>query len=242
MCKLLRVTQNTHLTRILLADTRISSAHHIVGDHLLSIICIFNADIVVKNRNFDLLQNTGWFAVFLQCTPTSCDCFGSNILFSYTYGNIYSSRIKVELEASKPNAPKGILPFSNWTSGWNSPFLLGKQIGRMKSVMGTRSFKRSSAMSLSKLEKLNCWEIALRTNRVSGRFLSSQRSCSPNVTLIMNHINLKQLRNLISLNLSNMRRFTVYRIFKKAFISKRIKWFFLGDWMKWQNKTGLFYF
>lgn len=64
-------------------------------------------------------------------------------------------------------------------------------MGRMKSVIGTRSFSRNKAMSLSKLEKLNGCEIALKTKRVSGRVLSLHRSCSPNVTLIMNHMNLK---------------------------------------------------
>lgn len=72
----------------------------------------------------------------------------------------------------------------------NVRFSDGKQIGRMKSVMGTRSLRRNSAMSLSKLEKLNGCEMARSTKRVSGRVLSSHRSCSPNVTLIMNHIKL----------------------------------------------------
>lgn len=70
-------------------------------------------------------------------------------------------------------------------------FLLGKQIGRMKSVIGTRSLSRNRATSLSKFEKLNGCEMARRTKRVSGRVLSSQRSCSPKVTLIINHIKLK---------------------------------------------------
>lgn len=68
----------------------------------------------------------------------------------------------------------------------------GRQIGRMKSVMGTRSFSRNSAMSLSKFKKLNFCAIALSTKRVSGRTESSHRLCSPNVTLIMNHIKLQR--------------------------------------------------
>lgn len=70
------------------------------------------------------------------------------------------------------------------------PSFVGKQIGRIKSVIGTRSFNLSSAMSLSKLRKLNFCVIARSTNRVSGRIESLQRSCSPNVTLIMNHMKL----------------------------------------------------
>lgn len=72
------------------------------------------------------------------------------------------------------------------------PWLVGKQIGRIVSVIGTRSFNRNSAMSLSKLRKLNCWAIALSTNRDSGLTLSLHRSCSPNDTFIMNHIKLHE--------------------------------------------------
>uniref|UniRef100_A0A182QG48 Uncharacterized protein n=1 Tax=Anopheles farauti TaxID=69004 RepID=A0A182QG48_9DIPT len=79
----------------------------------------------------------------------------------------------------------------------------GRQIGRMKSVMGTRSFSRSSAISLSKFRKLNFCAMARNTNRDSGRTESSHRLCSPNVTLIMNHMKLEngsrsQLELLIS--------------------------------------------
>lgn len=75
-------------------------------------------------------------------------------------------------------------------NGVNVPGLVGKQIGRIKSVIGTRSFKRNNAISLSKLVKLNSCAMARNTNLVSGRCASLQRSCSPNVTLIMNHMNL----------------------------------------------------
>lgn len=70
--------------------------------------------------------------------------------------------------------------------------MLGKQIGRIVSVIGTRSLSRSKAMSLSKLEKLNGCDIARNTKRVSGLVLSSHRSCSPNVTLIINHMKLER--------------------------------------------------
>lgn len=74
------------------------------------------------------------------------------------------------------------------------PLFVGKQIGRIKSVIGTRSLRRKSAISLSKFVKLKVCENARRTKRVSGRTESLQRSCSPNVTLIMNHMNLKIIR------------------------------------------------
>lgn len=73
------------------------------------------------------------------------------------------------------------------------PEFSGKQIGRIKSVMGTLSFNRNIAMSLSKLVKLNCWAIARRTNLVSGRDESLHLSCSPNVTFIMNHMKLQNM-------------------------------------------------
>lgn len=75
----------------------------------------------------------------------------------------------------------------------NSPSAFGRQIGRMKSVIGTRSLRRSSAMSLSKLVKLKSWTNARRTKRVSGRVVSLHRSCSPNVTRIINQRNLKRI-------------------------------------------------
>lgn len=68
---------------------------------------------------------------------------------------------------------------------------LGRHIGVMVCVMGTRSLSLRRAMSLSKLRKLNDPAMALRTNLDSGFFVSRQRSCSPNVTLIMNHMNLE---------------------------------------------------
>lgn len=82
------------------------------------------------------------------------------------------------------------------------PLLVGKQIGRIKSVIGTRSFNRNSAISLSKLLKLNFWAIARKTNRDSGLTESLHRSCSPNVTLIINHIKLKKKNNIIKLDLT----------------------------------------
>lgn len=71
------------------------------------------------------------------------------------------------------------------------PFFFGKQIGFMFWVMGTLSFSLRRAMSLSKFKKLKAPATALKTNLDSGLLLSLQRSCSPNVTLIMNHMNLK---------------------------------------------------
>lgn len=69
--------------------------------------------------------------------------------------------------------------------------LVGKQIGLMVSEMGTLSFNRSKAMSLSKLVRVNLLAMARSTKRVSGRVVALQRLCSPNVTLIINHMNLK---------------------------------------------------
>lgn len=76
----------------------------------------------------------------------------------------------------------------------NVHFVVGKQMGRMKSVIGTRSLSRKRATSLSKFEKLNGCEMARRTKRVSGRVLSSHRSCSPKVTLIINHMKPNKMR------------------------------------------------
>ncbi|CAH0673911.1 unnamed protein product [Spodoptera exigua] len=67
--------------------------------------------------------------------------------------------------------------------------LVGKQIGLIVSEIGTLSFNRSKAMSLSKLVRVNLLAMARSTNRVSGRLVALQRLCSPNVTLIMNHMN-----------------------------------------------------
>lgn len=72
------------------------------------------------------------------------------------------------------------------------PRTVGKQMGRMLSVIGTLSFNLNNAISLSKLRKLNDPAIALKTNLDSGRTTSLHRSCSPNVTLIMNHMNLQR--------------------------------------------------
>lgn len=58
--------------------------------------------------------------------------------------------------------------------------------------IGTRSFRRSKAMSLSKLVRLNLLGIALITKRVSGRDVELQRLCSPNVIFIMNHMKLER--------------------------------------------------
>jgi hypothetical protein len=72
----------------------------------------------------------------------------------------------------------------------HSPVLLGRQIGRMVSVIGTLSLSLNRAMSWSKFMKLKSPVMARNTNRLSGFLVSLQRSCSPNVTLIMNHMNL----------------------------------------------------
>ena len=72
----------------------------------------------------------------------------------------------------------------------HSPVLLGRQIGRMASVIGTLSFSLNRAMSWSKFIMLKSPVMARNTNRLSGFLVSLQRSCSPNVTLIMNHMNL----------------------------------------------------
>jgi len=72
----------------------------------------------------------------------------------------------------------------------HSPVLVGRQIGRMVSVIGTLSLSLNRAMSWSKFIKLKSPVMARNTNRLSGFFVSLQRSCSPNVTLIMNHMNL----------------------------------------------------
>lgn len=72
----------------------------------------------------------------------------------------------------------------------NSPVLLGRQIGLMLSVIGTLSLSLNRAMSWSKFMKLKSPVMARNTNRLSGFLVSLQRSCSPNVTLIMNHMNL----------------------------------------------------
>lgn len=72
------------------------------------------------------------------------------------------------------------------------PLFLGKQIGLMLSVMGTLSLSLSKAISLSKLRKLKDPAMARRTNLDSGLFVSLHLSSSPKVTLIMNHMNLKE--------------------------------------------------
>lgn len=71
------------------------------------------------------------------------------------------------------------------------PFNFGKQIGLIFFVIGTRSFNRKRAMSLSKFRKLKAPATARNTNLDSGLLLSLHLSCSPNVTLIINHMNLK---------------------------------------------------
>ena len=71
-----------------------------------------------------------------------------------------------------------------------SPVLVGRQMGLMFSVIGTLSLSRSSAMSWSKFMKLKSPVVARNTNLLSGLVVWLQRSCSPNVTLIMNHMNL----------------------------------------------------
>lgn len=77
------------------------------------------------------------------------------------------------------------------------PFTVGRHIGRIVSLKGTLSLSRSSAMSLSKLRKLKSPVNTLTTYLVSVP-LSTHLSCSPNVTLIMNHMNLKiKLEGLI---------------------------------------------
>lgn len=80
-----------------------------------------------------------------------------------------------------------------------APFSVGKHMGLIVSLRGTLSFSRKSAMSLSKLRKLKSPVNTLTTYLVSAP-LSVHLSCSPNVTLIMNHMNLKMgLAKLIML-------------------------------------------
>lgn len=110
----------------------------------------------------------------------------------------------------------------------NSPSSLGRQIGRMKSVIGTRSLRRSSAMSLSKFVKLKSWTNARSTKRVSGRTVSLQRSCSPNVTRIINQRNLKGMETI---HISRL-------IFKQKRPSPSIQppYLSIGSWQKkWTN-------
>lgn len=66
----------------------------------------------------------------------------------------------------------------------------GRHIGRIVSLNGTLSLRRSSAISLSKFRKLKSPVIIRTTYLVSVGF-SRHLSCSPKVTLIMNHMNLK---------------------------------------------------
>ena len=72
------------------------------------------------------------------------------------------------------------------------PLTVGKQIGLMALVSGTRSLSLMRATSLSNLRKLKSPVIARTTNRVSsGASPPLHVLCSPKVTLIMNHMNLK---------------------------------------------------
>lgn len=172
---------SVHLTGVLLADARISGTHHIAGDHFLCVIGVFDACFIVQNGYFDFLQQTRWFAIFLQGAPAGGNALGFHIQIicrhmKKTKRKKYNRKIRLTRKIGLDRR--------------HAPALVGIQIGRMKSVIGTRSFKRNSAMSLSKLVKLNSWAMARNTNRVSGRSESLQRSCSPNVTLIMNHMNL----------------------------------------------------
>ena len=78
------------------------------------------------------------------------------------------------------------------------PNIVGKHIGRIVSLNGTLSLRRSSAISFSKFRKLKSPVITRTTYLVSGPF-SIHLSCSPKVTLIMNHMNLKiRLEELIT--------------------------------------------
>jgi hypothetical protein len=67
-------------------------------------------------------------------------------------------------------------------------------MGLMLAEIGTLSFIRSSAMSLSKLRKVKSWTMARNTKRDSGLLLLSHLSCSPKLTLIMNHMKLEQIK------------------------------------------------
>lgn len=71
-----------------------------------------------------------------------------------------------------------------------APLTDGRHMGLMVSLRGTLSLRRNRAMSLSKLRKLKSPVSTLTTYLVSAPF-SVHLSCSPNVTLIMNHMNLK---------------------------------------------------
>lgn len=77
------------------------------------------------------------------------------------------------------------------------PFTDGKQIGLIESDNCTRSLSFNNAISLSKLRKLKSPVNARTTYLVSALYFSSHLSCSPNVTFIMNHINLKKILSII---------------------------------------------
>lgn len=74
------------------------------------------------------------------------------------------------------------------------PLTVGRQIGLMFAEIGTLSFIRNSAISWSKLRKVKSWTIARNTKRDSGLLLLSHLSCSPKLTLIMNHIKLQHTK------------------------------------------------
>lgn len=80
------------------------------------------------------------------------------------------------------------------------PATVGRQIGLIVSESGTLLLSRSKAMSLSKFKKLKDPVIARTTYLVSGADFPKHLSCSPNVTLIINHMNLKKNKLTLSIN------------------------------------------
>lgn len=71
-------------------------------------------------------------------------------------------------------------------------------MGRMNCLNGTRSVKRSSAMSLSTTLKIDRLEILRPTLRVSSEGPELQVSWSPNVTFTINHILFENLTKEIN--------------------------------------------
>lgn len=164
-----------YLTGILLAYFRIPSAHHVLGYHFRRIVCV-PALFIADNRNFHFLKQTGRLSVFLQRAPTGGDTNSAHV-------QIICNDLCIWSNTDFTLIKKFVVSI---------PLTVGRQMGRMLSVIGTRSFSRNRAISLSKLRKLKEPAMALKTNRDSGRIASLHRSCSPNVTLIMNHMNLRK--------------------------------------------------
>jgi len=71
-------SREAYLTRIFLSF-RVTRAQHIIRDHSGTVAGIATS-LKAHNWNFDLLQETGWLAVFLQRAPTWCDRDCSDIV------------------------------------------------------------------------------------------------------------------------------------------------------------------